>query len=315
LQYRVLARTGMQVSRLCFGALTISPLQADLPLVEGARIIRAALEAGVNFIDTAELYSNYHYIREAIKGYRGEVIIASKCYAYTSQGMQDSLEFALRELNRDYIDIFMLHETESILTIRGHWEAIEYLLKAKQKGLVRAIGISTHHVEGVLGAASVPEIEVIHPLINMSGIGIKGGNTQDMLAAIKTAAEAGKGLYGMKALGGGHLLERPEEAFAFILSIPELASVAVGMSTAEEVAYNTCLFSGQPVPEEVKSKVRRQPRRLHIEDYCCGCGECLAKCASGALRLKDGKAVVDHRLCTRCGYCSPVCPDFCIKVI
>ncbi|HBC91540.1 MAG TPA: aldo/keto reductase, partial [Pelotomaculum sp.] len=73
MQYRVLARTGMQVSRLCFGALTISPLQAGLPLVEGARIIRAALEAGVNFIDTAELYSNYHYIREAIKGYRGEV--------------------------------------------------------------------------------------------------------------------------------------------------------------------------------------------------------------------------------------------------
>ncbi|TEB06574.1 General stress protein 69 [Pelotomaculum schinkii] len=315
MQYRYLARTGMRVSRLCFGALTIGPLQANLPLVEGARIIRTALEAGVNFIDTAELYRTYSYIREAIRGYQGEVIIASKCYAYTSQGMQDSLELALRELKRDYIDIFMLHEQESILTIRGHWEAIEYLSQAKKKGLVRAIGISTHHVEGVLGAASVPEIEIIQPLVNLSGIGIKGGNIQDMLAAIHNAAEAGKGLYGMKALGGGNLLERPEEAFAFILSIPEFASVAVGMSTEEEVAYNTCLFSGKAVPEEVKAKVRRQPRRLHIEEYCCGCGECLAKCSSGALRLNEGKAVVDHQLCTRCGYCSPVCPDFCIKVI
>lgn len=304
----------MQVSRLCFGALTISPLQANLPLAEGAHIIRTALEAGVNFIDTAELYNNYHYLREAIRGYRGEVIIASKCYAYTSRGMQDSLELALRELDRDYIDIFMLHETESILTIRGHWEAIEFLLQAKQKGLVRAIGISTHNVEGVLGAASVPEIEVIQPLINMTGIGIKGGNTQDMLSAIKTAAEAGKGLYGMKALGGGHLLGRPEEAFAFILSLPELASVAVGMSTEEEVVYNTCHFSGQPVPEKVKSKIRRQPRRLIIED-CEGCGECLSRCSSGALRLDEGKAVVDHSLCTLCGYCSRACPEFCIKVI
>jgi predicted aldo/keto reductase-like oxidoreductase len=315
LQYRVLARTGMRVSRLCFGALTIGPLQVNLPLVEGARIIRTALEAGVNFIDTAELYGTYNYIREAIKDYQGEVIIATKCYAYTSRGMQESLELALRELKRDYIDIFMLHEQESILTIRGHWEAIEYLLQAKQKGLVRAIGISTHHVEGVLGAASVPEIEVIQPLINMSGIGIKGGNIQDMLAAIKTAAEAGKGIYGMKALGGGHLLKRPEEAFSFILSIPELASVAVGMSTDEEVAYNTYLFSGKAIPENVKAKVRRQPRRLHIEDYCRGCGACIARCKSGALRLSEGKAVVDHQLCTRCSYCSPVCPDFCIKVI
>lgn len=315
MQYKFLAGTGLRVSRLCFGALTIGPLQANLPLADGARIIRTALEAGVNFIDTAELYGTYDYIREAIKGYQGEVIIASKCYAYTAKGMQDSLELALKELNRDYIDIFMLHEQESILTIRGHWEAIEYLLQAKKKGSVRAIGISTHHVEGVLGAASVPEIEVIQPLINMSGIGIKGGNTRDMLAAIKIAAQAGKGIYGMKALGGGHLLERPEEAFAYILSIPELASVAVGMSTEEEVAYNTCLFTGKAVPEEIKEKVRRQPRRLHIEDYCQGCGACVAKCKSGALRLSEGKAVVDENLCTLCSYCSPVCPDFCIKVI
>jgi aryl-alcohol dehydrogenase-like predicted oxidoreductase len=273
-----------------------------------------ALEAGVNFIDTAELYSNYDYIREALRGYQGEVIIASKCYAYTAQGMQDSLELALRKLQREYIDIFMLHEQESILTIRGHWAAIEYLLQAKQKGLVRAIGISTHHVEGVLGAASIPEIEVIQPLINMTGIGIKGGSSLDMLAAIKTAAEAGKGLYGMKALGGGNLLEKSEDAFAFILSLPELASVAVGMSTEEEVVYNTCLFSGQQVPEKVKAKVRRKPRRLIIED-CEGCGECLTHCTSGALRLDAGKAVVDNSLCTLCGYCSRACPEFCIKVI
>lgn len=305
----------MKVSRLCFGALTVGPLQANLPLAEGARIIRAALDAGVNFIDTAELYGTYGYIREAIRGCHKDVIIVSKCYTYTARGMQDSLELALKELNRDYIDIFMLHETESILTIRGHWEAIEYLLKAKQKGLVRAIGISTHHVEGVLGAAGVPEIEVIQPLINKSGIGIKGGTPQDMLAAIKTAAEAGKGLYGMKALGGGHLLEKPEEAFAFVFSIPELASIAVGMSTLEEVAYNTCLFSGEAVPEKVKEKVRRQPRRLHIEDYCSGCGACVARCKSKALRLYEGKATVDQNLCTLCSYCSPVCPDFCIKVI
>jgi len=315
LQYRALGATGLQVSRLGFGALTISPLQANLSLEEGARVIRAALDAGVNFIDTAELYNAYSYIREAIKGRRNDVIISSKSYAYTSQAMQASLELALRELKRDYIDIFMLHEQESILTIRGHWEAIEYLLEAKRKGLVRAIGISTHHVEGVLDAATVPEIEVIHPLINMSGIGIKGGNTQDMIEAIKKAYAAGKGLYGMKVLGGGHLLNQTEAALSFALSIPELSSIAVGMSTVEEVAFNTYFFNGLPVPEELQAAVRQQPRHLHIEDYCFGCGKCVSRCSSGALSLRDGKAVVEHKLCTRCGYCGAVCAEFCIKVI
>ena len=63
-----------------------------------------------------------------------------------------------------------------------------------------------------------------------------------MLKAIKTAAKAGKGIYAMKALGGGNLLDRTEEAFDFILGIPEIASVAVGMRTREEVEYNTRLF-------------------------------------------------------------------------
>lgn len=315
MQYRVLGKTGIKVSRLCFGALTIGPLQANLPIAEGARVIRNALEAGVNFIDTAELYRTYPYIREAFRGFGRDAVVVTKCYAYTYRGMQESVEKALKELDRDYIDIFMLHEQESILTIRGHWEALEYLFEVKNKGFVRAVGISTHHVEGVLGAASVPEIDVIHPLINVAGIGIRGGTTEDMLGAIRLAAGAGKGLYAMKALGGGNLLDRTEEAFEFILSIPELASVAVGMSTTDEVEYNTRLFGGHPVPDSLQSIVRRQPRRLHIEEWCCGCGQCTERCASGALSLSGGKATVDRTLCTLCGYCGAACPDFSIKVI
>ncbi len=315
MQYRNLGKTGIKVSRLCFGALTIGPLQANLPVAEGARVIRKALEAGVNFIDTAELYRTYPYIREALRGFDRDVVVVSKCYAYTRQGMRESVEKALEELDRDYIDIFMLHEQESILTIRGHWEAIEYLLEAKTKGVVRAIGISTHHVEGVLGAATVPEIDVIHPLINMAGIGIQGGSLEDMLKAIKIAAGAGKGLYAMKALGGGNLFHKPEEAFAFVMSIPELTSVAVGMSTVDEVKYNTCLFSGRPVPHRLKSIVERRPRRLHIDEWCRGCGRCIEKCTSEALRISGDKVTVDESRCILCGYCAAACPDFNIKVI
>lgn len=315
MQYRALGRTGIMVSRLCFGALTISPLQANLSLKEGAAVIRRALECGVNFIDTAELYRTYSYIREALRGFDGDVVICSKCYEYTYQGMKKSVEKALNELGRDYVDIFMLHEQESSLTIKGHWEAFGYLLEAKEKGIIRAAGISTHHVGGVLGAAEFPEIDVIHPLLNASGIGIRGGTREDMLAAIRAAAAVGKGIYAMKALGGGHLLDRPEAAFEYIMSIPEIDAVAVGMSSVHEVEYNTLLFSGKEVTPELKTIVGRQVRRLHIDDWCLGCGQCVERCRSGALEMKEGKARVDEARCILCSYCAAACPDFCIKVI
>ncbi len=315
MQYRVLGRTGIVVSRLCFGALTIGPLQTDLSVTEGARIIRRALAAGVNFIDTADLYGTYPHIRQALQGYSGDVVIGTKCYAYTYDDMRKCVERALKLTGRDYIDIFMLHEQESILTIRGHWEAMEYLLEAKDRGIIRAVGISTHHVQGVMDAAAVPEIEVIHSLFNITGIGIRGGTRDDMLRAIGVAAKAGKGIYGMKALGGGNLLKKPEESFDFVMAIPELSSVAVGMSTIAEVDFNTRYFSGQPVSAGIRALVRNKPRRLHIEDWCLGCGQCAERCRAGALTLSGGKAVVDSSLCSLCGYCGSVCPDFCIKVI
>lgn len=315
MQYRVLGQTGISVSRLCFGALTIGPLQANLSVTGGARVIRRALEQGVNFIDTAELYQTYPYIREAIKERADQVVICTKCYAYTRTGMQESVEQALAGIGRDYIDIFMLHEQESGLTIKGHWEAIEYLLAAKKKGQVRAIGLSTHHIAAVRAATEVPEIDVIHPIINVAGVGIQDGGPLEMLAAIKSAVARGKGVYGMKALGGGNLLNRKQEAFDFALSIDELASFAVGMQSIDEVDYNVKEFNRAAIPAELRQRVERQPRRLHIDDWCQGCGTCVARCGAKALRLVEGKAVVDPSRCRLCGYCGAVCPEFCIKVV
>lgn len=315
MEFRNLGKTGIKVSRLCFGALTVGPLQANLPLEQGALVIKRALEAGVNFIDTAELYQTYPYIREAIRGKENEVVVATKCYAYTREGMEKSVSAALAGLGRSYVDIFLLHEQESELTIRGHWEAVEYLLKAKREGIVRAVGISTHSVRGIRAAAAVPEFDVIHPLINMAGIGIKDGSVEDMVRAIGDAARAGKGLYGMKALGGGNLIGNTAEALRFVLSLQELAAVAVGMRTMDEVDYNVAFFCGRQVADEIRLRVGSEKRRLHIEDWCQGCGACVERCGAGALTLEEGRVKVDPSLCRLCGYCGSVCPELCIKIV
>ncbi|MFZ5647906.1 MAG: aldo/keto reductase [Bacillota bacterium] len=314
MEYGFLGGTGIRVSRLCFGALTVGPLQANLPLKEGAGIIRHALEAGVNFIDTAQLYNTYEYIKEAITGCP-DVVIATKSYDYTREGMRQSLEEALKSLGRDYIDIFLLHEQESELTIRGHWDAVEELIRARREGTVRALGISTHSVRGVRAAASVPEFDIVHPLVNIKGIGIRDGTVDEMKEAIESAYKAGKGLYGMKALGGGNLINERVEALDFALSVPGLTSVAVGMQSLAEVEYNLAFFEGRQVDPAVEKAVFRQNRRIHIEDWCSACGRCVERCGPGAISLAGGRAVVDSSLCRLCGYCSTACEDMCIKII
>ena len=315
MQYNQLGATGLSVSRLCFGTLTISPLQRFFSIPEGARLIRAALEMGVNFIDTAEIYECYPYIREALAGYSGDAVIATKTYAYSSAGMEQSIAKCLKELNREYIDIMQLNEQESVYTVKGHWEAVEAMVRAREKGWVRAIGISTHYVAGVRAAASIPEFDVIHPIINKFGIGIQDGQTEDMLEAISFAAIMGKGLYGMKCLGGGHLIPQADEALSFILSVRELASVAVGMQSLEEVEYNAARFSGHEPVADLRKKLNGNKRTLHIEKWCRGCGRCVEKCSAGALEVIQGAVKVNMLRCRLCGYCAAVCPEFCIKVI
>jgi predicted aldo/keto reductase-like oxidoreductase len=316
MQYRQLGQTGLMVSRLCFGSLTIGPLQRNLPVETGGHLLEAAFSMGVNFVDTAESYDNYPHLRWALeRGWSQQVHVATKSYAVTAAEMEQSVTRALRELGRDYIDIFLLHEQESGLTLKGHAGALEYLWRAKERGLVRAVGISTHTVAAVRSAALHPLVEVIHPLFNMAGFGILDGTAVDMLQAIRFAHQMGKGLYGMKALGGGHLYRSVEEALQYAWSVPELAAVAVGMQNEAELAANVSLLMGEAIPDSVKAQLGAQPRRLHVESYCVGCGTCLSACKSGALSLVAGKVQVDHSRCLCCGYCGRVCPEFCLKVI
>lgn len=315
MDYRMLGGTGIKVSRLCFGSLTIGPLQANMSIDEGSNVIAAAFERGVNFIDTAELYKTYPYICKAIKGRRQDIVISTKSYAYTKDGAEQSLMKALDEMNTDYIDIFSLHEQESEHTIRGHYDAIEYLIKAKEKGLIRSIGISTHAIAAVKASAKYREIEVIHPIINKAGLGIIDGSIEEMLDAVANVSKEGKGIYAMKALGGGNLLKQSNECFDFVLSKPYIDSVAVGMQSIAEVINNIMVFEGQEAAESIKNELKQKTRKLIVDFWCTGCGSCTEKCGQKAIKVINGKAVVDNKKCILCGYCSAHCPNFCLKII
>ncbi len=312
--YNQLGQTGISVSKLCFGVLTMSPLQKNATPEQSMPVIARAIEQGVNFFDTADLYNAYHLIKQALE-IKKDLILCTKSYDYNAEGVTKSVERALREIGRDYIDIYMLHEQESRHTFKGHWEAVETLLKMKAQGKIRAFGISTHRVQAVCDALDFPEIEVLFPLINVSGIGIEDGNTQDMERAVEKAHQAGKGILAMKILGGGNLLNRVDACFDYALGLPTLDAIALGMQSVEEVDYNVAKITGAAISDALSRAVARKQRQLHIDDWCESCGGCIEKCSQKALTLVDGHPVVNRDRCVTCGYCAAACPLFCIKVI
>lgn len=315
MEKRRLGNTGFWVSPLCYGTLTMGPLQKNLSLAEGEALIKYALDLGVKFFDSAEIYGTYPYLGRALRGRQAEVVVVGKSYAVTAAEMKKSVEKARRELAMETVPVFLLHEQESAATLRGHRGALEYLVEAKAKGLVGAVGLSTHTVAGVRAGALAPEIEVIHPLYNMRGWGIRDGSPAEMAEAIALAVTMGKGVYLMKVLAGGHLSGEAEKALRFAMELPGISAIAVGMQSKEEIDFNHQIICGEnPVPA-LREKVGSRPRRLFIESWCTGCGRCVKRCPFGALRLSGGQARVDYGICMTCGYCSEACEIMAIKVL
>lgn len=313
--YSYLGKTGIKVSKIAFGSLTMGPLQRNLTTVEGASLIKYAFDQGINFIDTAELYETYGHIKESLKVIpRDKFVIATKSYAYSKETAKASFEKATKEMGIDDIDVFMLHEQTNALTIKGHYEAIEYFLKLKSEGRIKAVGISTHYVEGVRALLKYPEIEVVHPITNVNGLGIQDGTREEMEIAIRAFKTTGGGVFGMKPLGGGNLLSSVDACFEYILSQEDIDSIAFGMQSTAEIDYNVRRVHGKEISESLKKAVSSSEKKLQIADWCIGCGACVKKCDHKALHMAFGKVQINREKCVLCGYCASVCPEFCIKV-
>lgn len=307
----ILGNTGIEVSVAGFGVLPIGPSQLALPVEEGANIIKYALKHGINFIDTAQYYRTYPYISKAMEGESfDDLVICSKSLCYDYEGMMEAIMEAREELHRGVIDIFLMHEVRSgQLELRaGAWEALK---DAKAKGLVRAIGISTHHVDITMQAADIKELDVVFPLINYASLGIRKGDEfatkEEMMEAITACHNAGKGVFSMKAFGGGGLTGHYQEALDYVFSKPEIASVMIGFGKTKEVDDLLAYLDGS-MEKNYNPDISKKKVYINQED-CEGCGSCKAACPAGAIFYNDnGLAEVDHEKCLTCGYCSPVCP-------
>ncbi len=312
----VLGNTGIEVTKLCFGALPLGPLQKNLSVEEGSEVIAYALESGIDFIDTAQMYRTYPYIKKALEKTDKKPVIASKSAADDYEGMEKAILEALFAMGVEYIDIFHLHAARAQKDVfEKRKGALECLQEYKTKGVIKAVGISTHSVKTVEAAAAREDIDVVFPLLNKIGRGILDGDQHDMEKAIAGCYEKGKGIYLMKVIGGGTMIGDYAGSLEYAMNLGGNYPIAIGMVSKEEVRYNIAYFNGEQHLEDIIT-TNNNKNLLIVKSMCAGCGSCIEACHSGALAFDTtGKACIDPKKCLQCGYCVAACPQFCIRLV
>lgn len=311
MKYKELGKTGINVSQIGFGVLTVGGTQLNLSIEEGAEVLKYAFEKGINFLDTAQYYRTYPYIKKALEDSKFEPVIASKCLDYTYRNMAFAIEEARKELDRDVIDIFLMHEIRNDPDFELRSGAWECLNDYKAKGIVKAIGISTHHTDAAHKMADIPECDILFPLINFQSLGIRCGEgfgtREDMAEAIKLCSEKGKGVFAMKVFGGGNLTGTYQQALNYVKNLPGIDSMMIGFGKKYEIDQICDYIDGVMEPE-FQPDVSKKKIRIDPGD-CEGCGACIDRCPNHAIfRNSNGIAEVNHDICLTCGYCAPKCP-------
>ncbi|WP_168599366.1 aldo/keto reductase [Rhizobium sp. SG741] len=166
MQYRTLGKTGIKVSPYCLGAMMFGAA-GNPDHDEGIRIIHKALDAGINFIDTADAYSrgeSEEIVGKALKGRRDNVVLATKAHlpmgddpnqqGNSRRWLMRAVEDSLRRLQTDHIDLFQIHRPAPDTDIEETLSALTDLMRA---GKVRAIGSSTFPVSEIIEAQWIAE--------------------------------------------------------------------------------------------------------------------------------------------------------------
>lgn len=245
-----LGNTGLKVSKLCFGTFDFGVPSLNISSKKGGQILVESLNLGVNFWDTSDDYGSYPHIASALKCVsREKVVISTKTGAKRGGEAKKSLKNSLRELDTEYIDIFLLHYVKKDW-IDGCHQVLKGLNALKTTGLVKAIGLSTHSVAVVREAAQFERLDVImtvcckadQTLIDKfrDRIPLEDGSIREMFQAIELAHDNGKGVIAMKVLGNSAppLVENYKSSIKSIAQLQFVDALVIGMKSLNEVRSN-----------------------------------------------------------------------------
>lgn len=245
-----LGRTPIHLSRIGLGtgmrASGRMSNQTRLGQEKFTELVRTCLDRGISWFDAADLYGSHSYLAEALRGVpRDRYVLVSKIWLRTRglpEGQPADTEQVvhrfLQELRTDYIDLLLLH-----CLVEPDWPSryekeMEVLVRLKEKGILRAHGVSCHSLAALQRAAEHPWVESIHARINPFGVQMDG-SPDVVVPVLRQAHENGKGLIGMKLIGEGAFRNSPEkraETIDFVFNLGCVDAVTIGFESLEEEA-------------------------------------------------------------------------------
>ena len=310
-----LGKTGITVPQNAFGCL---PIQRDSKEV-AVKLLREAYEGGMRFFDTARAYTDSEEkVGEAFDGMRDQIFIATKTHAKTPDGFWKDLETSLKLLRTDYIDIYQLHMAPQCYRPGDGTGMYECLVKAKEQGLIRHIGITAHKLMVAQEIVESGLYETLqYPFSYLS--------SEKEIALVNACREAGMGFICMKALAGG-LITRSDAAMAYMTQFDGLVPIW-GIQREKELREWLSYMDRTPsMTDEIADYIKKEQDELS-GSFCRGCGYCLPcpqgieinNCARMSLMLRraPSKAWLSEEYqakmakienCVNCRQCVKRCP-------
>ena len=270
MEYRVLGKTGLKVSRMGFGGIPIQRIDA-----EGTKaLVRSLRDNGVNYIDTARGYTvSEEYLGYALEGIRKDFVLATKSMARTKEAMAQDIDISLKNLRTNYIDLYQIHNPtpNDLIQVMAPGGALEALEEAKAAGKIGHIGITLHPASMFETALELPWVDTI-----MFPYNIVETQAEEL---IKKCTLKNIGFICMKPLAGG-AIEDSRLALRYIVANDDVTIVIPGMAAENELAENvSSVCDRTPLTEQEWEAVRKIREELGT-NFCRRCNYC-APCSAG----------------------------------
>ena len=244
-----LGQTRLKLSRVCMGTGVRGGMRQSNHTRMGRekceRLMRDAYERGVRAFDLADLYGTHPFVMAALKKIpRKNFVIITKIW-FRPGGIPEPerpdadvvIERFLKEIGTDYLDLVLLHCVVSAKWPEELQRQMEIMAKLKQKGVIRAHGVSCHSIEALEAASREPWVDSVHARINPYGAKMDGP-PEKVVSALKKICAARKGIVGMKLIGEGdfrHSDEKRDESVKFVLGLGCVDVLNVGFEKVEEI--------------------------------------------------------------------------------
>jgi len=267
----ILGKTGIEINRLGFGGIPIQRVSEE----HAVDAVFHAVEKGMDFIDTSRMYTTSETrIGKALSQTAKKPVIATKSFNRTSDGIRKDVEISLRELQRDVIDIYQCHSIntpEDYRKITAADGSYAGLVRAREEGLIRHIGITSHNL-GVL------EMVLDDDLFETIMVCFSFLEPAAKEKVIPKALAKNVGIIVMKALSGG-VIEAAGPALKWALN-HHGTLVLVGVEDRELIDQDWNIFQGSWELTEADRAAIDAISREHDKKFCRRCDYCLP-CPSG----------------------------------